>query len=114
MNRSQLEALLDKLAADDASLQAQAVLRAEASDKLLVTTMIALQALASALEKLLDILAKEHGGDIGPWLNEIETTVMINARESLASGATAESAAMIAKGIQAVQEVFMEFRDTHK
>jgi hypothetical protein len=114
MNRSQLEALLDKLAADDASLQAQAVRKAEASDKLLVTTMMALQALASALEKLLDIVADEHGGIIGPWLNEIEIAVMKNARDSLASGATPESAAMITKGIQAVQEVFMDFRGKRK
>jgi hypothetical protein len=110
MNRLQLEALLDKLAADDASLQSQAVRRAETSHGLLVATMLALQALASALEKVLGVLSEQHGGIVGPWLDDVEFAVINDAREVIASGATADEAALVGKGIKAVEEVFAEFR----
>jgi hypothetical protein len=110
MNRSQLEALLDKLAADDASLQSQAVRRAEVSHGLLVVAMLAIQALASALEKVLGVLAEQHGGIVGPWLDEVEFAVINDARAVIASGPTADEAALIGKGIKAVEEVFAEFR----
>jgi hypothetical protein len=103
MNRSQLEALLDKLATDDESLQSQVVRRAEASHGLLVRTMLALQALASALEKVLEVLAEQHGGIIGPWLDEVEFVVINDAREVIASGATTDEAALVGKGIKAVE-----------
>ncbi len=110
MNRSQLEALLEKLAVDDASVQTQAVRHAEASHGLLVTTMLALQALASALEKLLGVLAEQHGGIVGPWFDELEFAVINDAKEVIASGATADEVVMAGKGIKAVEEVFVEFR----
>lgn len=110
MNRSQLEALLDKLAADDASLQAQATRGTETSHGLLVTTMLALQALASALEKVLGVLAEQHGGVVGPWLDEMETAAIDDAREVIASGTTADQAALVGKGVKAVEEVFSAFR----
>ena len=99
MNRSQLEALLDKLAADDASLQTQAAHRAEASHGLLVITMLALQALTSALEKVLEALAEQHGGIVGPWLDEVESEVINDAREVISSGATADQRTLVGKGV---------------
>ncbi len=110
MNRSQLEALLNKLAADDAFLQAQTARGTETSHGLLVTTMLALQALASALEKVLGVLAEQHGGVVGPWLDKVEFTVIKDAREVIGSGASADEVAMVAKGIEAVKDVFAEFR----
>ena len=110
MNRWQLECLLDKLAADDVSVQTQGVHRAEASHGLLVTTMLVVQALASALEKVLGVLAEQHGSIVGPWLDEVELAVINGAREVVASGATPDEAALVGKGVKAVEEMFSVFR----
>jgi hypothetical protein len=72
--------------------------------------MLALQALTSALEKVLANLADYHGGTVGPWLDELELAVINDAREVIASDTTHDGAALVSKGIKAVEEVFAEFR----
>jgi hypothetical protein len=109
MKRAQLEALLDKLAAD-AAVSGEAVHGARPTHSQLVGAMLILQALASGLGKVLEVLAEQHGGSLGPWFDEVELAAINDAKKSVASEIGVHEAALIGRGVSAVEDVFAEFR----
>jgi len=110
MNRAQIEAMLDKLAANNLAFNAEAVHRAGEAHTQLVMTMLIVQAVASALEKVLEVLAEQHGDTLGPWFDKVEHAAINDAKDSIASDATGDEAALVGKGVHAVTEVFAAFR----
>ena len=109
MKRAQLEALLDKLAAN-AALSGVATSDAQPTHSQLVGAMLVVQALASGLGKVLEVLAQQHGERLGPWFDEVERAAINDAKESVASEIGVHEAALIGRGVSAVEDVFAEFR----
>lgn len=110
MKRAEVEALLDELAAHETAVSAKQFAADQRAHTQLVIATVLIQAHLSAFERVLAILYAQHDETLGPWFDEIEMEAIQVTREAIASDLSDSDAALVARGVDAVEKMFAEFR----